>query len=182
MFLLYLHVKLNFFKRKYKSIFIKYIHQVYSSIIKTSIMGQAESTKRMTKEDRQAKEFQKQKVVTQQVQKIHQAQEDLWNQAKSGSLVSYQDFHKMMQIGETAKAQLSKGGATLTKSDLIAVIIRLDPSVNMKKLQMATVSDLNTMIRCIIYNVDTSFVNTGLTSSASLVGSVQTSKEIFYIK
>ena len=117
-------------------------------------MGQTQSTKRMTREDRQKKEFEKQKVVYQQVQKINWVQEELWNQAKSGSIVSYQDYHKMIQIGETAKTQLIKGGATLTKSDLIAVIIRLDSSINIEKLQMATVSDLNTMIRCIIYNID----------------------------
>lgn len=114
-------------------------------------MGQTASN--TSKEQRAEKEKIKFQKVYKQIENINQLQEKVWNESRD--VVDYKTFNRMMQFGETAKYQLSKGGATLTKADLIAICICLDP--NYKKqiglLEQYTVNDLNTMIRCIIYDV-----------------------------
>lgn len=60
----------------------------------------------------------------------------------------------VVQIAETAKHQLDRGGTTLTKADLIAIILALDPQIrkDFRQLSELTTSDLNAMIRSIIYD------------------------------
>jgi len=60
----------------------------------------------------------------------------------------------MIKVTETAKKQLGRVGDALTKSDLIAVLIALQPSLNsdIVHLESMTISDLNSMIRSIIYD------------------------------
>ena len=119
-------------------------------------MGQSESKKsRIPKEERLQRENIKQNALKQQIQKIEDVQEKMWSNTKENSTVSYNEFNQFMKIGDIAKTQLSKGGNPLTKSDLIAILIRLEPSNKnrLTELQQYTISDLNTMIRYIIYSI-----------------------------
>lgn len=56
---------------------------------------------------------------------------------------------------DVAKIQMGRGGAPLTKPDLISIIIALDPqqSSRLYQLNMLKIADLNIIIRSIIYDV-----------------------------
>jgi hypothetical protein len=65
------------------------------------------------------------------------------------------DVNTTTAILQTTKKQLDRKGLPLTKTDLIAIIIALDPikySGNINALNDNTVVDLNTAIRLIIYD------------------------------
>jgi hypothetical protein len=118
-------------------------------------MGQSNSAKRLPKQVRAERDETKHKIADHQIKKIENAQTAFWANAKKTDLVDYNEFNRIMNTAETAKAQLSKGGAPLTKSDLIAICIRMEPAYANKvdQLQQYTVSDLNALIRCIAYDV-----------------------------
>ena len=61
---------------------------------------------------------------------------------------------KAISITETAKRQLDRNGNVLTKPDLIAIVIALEPSykANIDMLESNTIKDLNVLIRTIIYD------------------------------
>jgi len=65
------------------------------------------------------------------------------------------DINTKAAFLQTTKKQLDREGAPLTKADLIAIIVALDPvtfAQNINQLNVNTVQDLNTMIRLIIYD------------------------------
>jgi hypothetical protein len=66
------------------------------------------------------------------------------------------DINTKAAFLQTTQKQLDREGAPLTKADLIAIIVALEPvtfSQNINQLNTNnTVSDLNTMIRLIIYD------------------------------
>jgi hypothetical protein len=66
------------------------------------------------------------------------------------------DINTKAAFLQTTQKQLDREGAPLTKADLIAIIVALDPvtfSQNINQLNANnTVQDLNTMIRLIIYD------------------------------
>jgi hypothetical protein len=73
------------------------------------------------------------------------------------------EMNKKNTLLETTKKQLDREGTALTKADLIAIIIALDPAkfaANIDALNENTIADLNTMIRLIIYD-PSRYVNTG---------------------
>ena len=59
-------------------------------------------------------------------------------------------------LSNTADNQLNRGGKPLTKADLIAIIVRIDQNKisEIESLNNFTVSDLNALIRTIIYDVN----------------------------
>ena len=59
-------------------------------------------------------------------------------------------------LSNTADNQLNRGGKPLTKPDLIAIIVRIDQNKisEIESLNNFTVSDLNALIRTIIYDVN----------------------------
>jgi hypothetical protein len=73
---------------------------------------------------------------------------------ESSALIQTKDMVAMIKVTETAKHQLDRGGGVLTKTDLIAVIVALKPTMrnDIALLNSITVSDLNSMIRSIIYD------------------------------
>ena len=117
-------------------------------------MGQNQSGKRIPKEQREQREQLKKNTIEQRKADIIQAQEKLLKTKDAQALIPSEQLSTLFKITETAKTQLDRGGATLTKSDLIAIILALEPQYqkNFKQLGELTASDLNTMIRSIIYN------------------------------
>lgn len=93
-------------------------------------------------------------------QKLDIVVDDICN-AKTNNSITNQDFAKAIAIAETAKTQLSREGEALTKADLIAIIIALNPGYmqHLSALKSNTVKDLNALIRTIIYD-PTKYINT----------------------
>jgi len=58
----------------------------------------------------------------------------------------------MLHFIDVANHQLDRKGDNLTKSDLLAIVLCLEPSSDVNALNKLTVSDLNTMIRNIVYD------------------------------
>ena len=102
----------------------------------------------------------KQNVQALQQQAIAQvAQVQSWGQTQTGGsqLAFKQQTEAITQaihIAETAKRQLDREGAPLTKADLVAIVIALKPSnaQHMKTIQEHTVQDLNALIRTLVYD------------------------------
>jgi hypothetical protein len=112
---------------------------------------------RLTTEERQHREQTKATMVKQRQEEISRVQQDMIESVRSNpstAIISAKDVVAMIKVTETAKTQLDRGGNVLTKADLIAVIIALQPSLrsNIAHLESVTVSDLNSMIRNIIYD------------------------------
>jgi hypothetical protein len=117
-------------------------------------MGQNQSGKRIPKEQRETREQLKRKTLNQRKAEIVQLQENMLSMKYDKALVSTEQLSTLINATETAKCQLDRGGTALTKADLIAIILALEPQYqkDFKQLGELTISDLNTMIRSIIYN------------------------------
>ena len=72
------------------------------------------------------------------------------------SITTHEELVKTILFTETAKEQLKKGGSSLTKTDLIAIIIMIDLNKmnNLEYLKTLTVNDLNSIIRSIVYDTN----------------------------
>jgi len=109
----------------------------------------------MTKEKRVEREKAKVAICEERKQQIDNVQKQLLETSvKSNAIVNQKDIVNMIKITEKAKHQLDRVGSVLTKSDLVAIIIALNPELktNISQLESLTVSDLNSMIRTIIYD------------------------------
>jgi hypothetical protein len=118
-------------------------------------MGQTDSkVKRLTQTQRKERDQIKQNTLTQRKQEIEKLQHQVMNGSQGKEVVPFREITSMLQIGETAKNQLDRGGGALTKSDLVAVLIALEPKFrkDIHTLNQLTNSDLNSMIRSIIYD------------------------------
>jgi hypothetical protein len=121
-------------------------------------MGLSESKpERLTTEKREQREQNKTIMVEQRKQEINHVQKEIltsMNSKQSTALVQPKDMVAMIKVTETAKNQLDRGGSVLTKPDLIAIILALQPSMrnDISRLESVTISDLNSMIRSIIYD------------------------------
>jgi len=108
----------------------------------------------------------KEKVVSTRIESINNVQKD-----SIQSITTHEELVKTILFTETAKEQLKKGGSTLTKTDLIAIIIMIDLNKmnNLEYLKTLTVNDLNTIIRSIIYDTNryTNKSNNLLTNNVS---------------
>lgn len=111
---------------------------------------------RLTKEQRADRENLKNTVINQRKNEIDKLQENILKSSANNSnqVIVTKDLVAVIQIGETAKTQLNRGGNALTKSDLVAIIIALDNTYRTQLVQLnqLTISDLNCMIRSIIYD------------------------------
>lgn len=115
-------------------------------------MGHSESKRtRLSTEKRQEREQLKHLAVQQRKQEIDNVQESVLKQTtcEEQPLVT-REVITLMHVGETVKNQLDRGGKVLTKLDLMAVVIALDPTIG--PIDNLTVSDLNSTIRSIVYD------------------------------
>ena len=120
-------------------------------------MGLTESTPvRLNTEQREQREKTKTIIAEQRKYEIEQVQKQLLNTNGNGNgiLIDTKDLISVIKVSEKAKSQLDRGGAVLTKADLIAVLIALQPENRNKiaQIETLTVSDINSMIRSIIYD------------------------------
>jgi hypothetical protein len=118
-------------------------------------MGLMESKpERLTTEKRDQREQNKAIMVEQRKQEINHVQQQILSSKQSTALIQAKDVVAMIKVTETAKNQLDRGGGVLTKPDLIAIIVAFQPARrnDIARLESLTVSDLNSMIRSIIYD------------------------------
>jgi predicted homoserine dehydrogenase-like protein len=87
-------------------------------------------------------------------QKVNKAQEQILTQFKNDktALITPSSVAMALSVCETAKTQIQREGAVLTKADLIAIIVALNGSNDIAALQSLTIGELNTMIRGIVYD------------------------------
>ena len=122
-----------------------------------------QQTKRRTKEERaQFKEnrsniinFRKQQIDDFNEQTKLEAIKQIKNSTNDDeSLVLLSNMNNTTKLLDISKEQLDREGLVLTKKDLIAVIIALEPSyaTKLNEINKNTVPDLNAIIRVIIYD------------------------------
>lgn len=119
-------------------------------------MGQSDSKQnKLTKEQREDKNILQQSIIEQRKKDITSVQQDfLLRCSVSTAIISVSEMNTVLQITETAKNQLDRGGNTLTKADLVAIVLALEPKYrkDLNKLKRLTTNDLNRLIRTIIYD------------------------------
>ena len=111
-----------------------------------------ESSK-LSKEEREQREVAKTDVIQQRKREIESFQQQVLSQP-SGAIVEAKEMHAFLSATEKAKTQLDRSGDALVKADLVAIVLALEPGMvnRMGKLQEMRVSDLNALIRSIIYD------------------------------
>lgn len=118
-------------------------------------MGQTQtSAKPLPKEKRVEREQLKKSTLEQRKNEIDKVQEQFLKNQPNNSLVRAEQISTVVQLTETAKWQLDRGGNNLTKADLIAIILALEPQYrkDYRSIGELTTSDLNAMIRSLIYD------------------------------
>ena len=126
-------------------------------------MGQTGSrTKRLNRSQREEREQLKHSNLQRRKENIQKFQEQVVFKPNDKQIISVNELSMVIQLGETAKVQLDRGGSTLTKSDLVAIVIALEPRLRkeLRSLSELTNADLNAMIRSIIYDPNRIFQNT----------------------
>jgi len=78
------------------------------------------------------------------------------NSVNSTEIVNYDELKTYLDITSSATQQLMRDGKPFTKKDYIAIITALHPEqiANIKSLDTLTVTDLISMIRCTIYDMN----------------------------
>lgn len=116
-----------------------------------------EVSREQTKMSKGEKETIKKVVMQDRITNIDGLQEDMIESIKNGRITTREELVKSVFYTETAKEQIKKGGASLTKVDLIAIILLIDSTKihTIDNLKSLTVSDLNSIIRSIIYDTNT---------------------------
>jgi len=125
-------------------------------------MGSSDSKPTLTSEDRAMRESAKSDLVSRRKTEIDDVQRQYVNSVMNSSdrdgnknaLVNIKEIATFFKATETAKKQLDRSGDSLVKADLIAIVIALQPEMKYKvdKLQEMRLSDLNVLIRSIIYD------------------------------
>ena len=118
----------------------------------------------------------KEKVVSTRIESINNIQKD-----SIQSITTHEELVKTILFTETAKEQLKKGGSALTKTDLIAIIIKMDLNKmnHLEYLKTLTVNDLITIIRSIIYDLNKSsnlLINNSESSKPTAVKNTKSKK------
>lgn len=134
----------------------------------TTLMGQSNSqpVRRNAEERREANEARR-AVIKNTADKVNALEQRVIQQIDGKSVVSKQAQSQLvegLQVLGTAKKQLERNGAALTKDDLIAIIIALYPQMasNIGGLRKNTIPDLNAIIRGVIYDPELHISNNNL--------------------
>jgi len=116
-------------------------------------MGQA-ATKRLRPEARKRREQQKHQLIDSRKTEWDDLQSKVWSDIQHDAVVPVDETIRVFTLIERAKTQLNRGGASLTKSDLVAIALALDPTLQsqFESLNETTLSDLNCLIRTLVYD------------------------------
>lgn len=126
-------------------------------------MGNKISATKKTKTQKAQTQVNRTAAIQMRKQEIEQVQTGMMKNAiqqiRNGStdeqaMVTMGHFQQVNEIAETSKQQLDREGKALTKSDLIAILVALEPShaSNAHTLSTYSVMDLNALIRIVVYD------------------------------
>jgi len=123
-----------------------------------------------------AKEKLKKNVISTRIESINNLQKD-----SIKTITTHEELVNIILLTESAKEQLKKGGSALTKTDLIAIIIKMDLNKmnHLEYLKTLTVNDLITIIRSIIYDPNKSsnlLINNSESSKPTAVKNTKSKK------
>lgn len=125
---------------------------MFSAMFSFIVGGGDSSNKRQTKEEKGIIQQAKQEKIEERIQQVQNIEKVIYdNVISDSSNISLDEFKSIMVVTETAKNQLQRGSAPLNKTDLAMVALALDPTQDLAMLQKLTISDLNALIRTIIY-------------------------------
>jgi hypothetical protein len=112
-------------------------------------MGNSNSSK-ISKDVKEERASKKKELIHNRVSEINSIQESVIK----NNINDMDAIKQAVILGEVAKKQLEKGGSSLNKADLIAIIAKLDPLslTRLDELQKLTIQDLNSLIRSNIYD------------------------------
>ena len=118
-------------------------------------MGSTES-KPLSKEERAIRAVAKSDMAQRRKEEIHTLQKQVLEQQQVGqtAIVEVKEMYTFLHVTEKAKAQLDREGDALVKADLIAISLALEPELinRLTQLQEMRVTDLNSLIRSIVYD------------------------------
>ena len=118
-------------------------------------MGGIQTKLKKTKESRQAALNQRQAANQNTKNKIQNMENQF---VKDNALTEHKsNITQIISVAEAAKVQLDRDGAPLTKTDLIAIVMALQPGLPLDEMGNNTVKDLNAVIRNIVYDPDRYF-------------------------
>ncbi len=120
--------------------------------------------KRQSKSQKVTLQQEKSQVVHEQINSIQQKQDLLVDLLKQDEIDS-KYFNELNRIAEISKQQLARDDAPLNKTDLVAILFRLNPELVNDRDSIAqnyTTKDLTSAIRSIIYDLNPSQANSFL--------------------
>ena len=116
----------------------------------------SKSSKQSKKDGLEKEEYKKELVHSQikQVENLEKAYIQSLQSPTNQSVTTIQNIKDTLTITETVKNQISRGGKPLSKTDLITIVLIIDTSqkYSVADLNKLTISDLNQIIRTIIYS------------------------------
>jgi len=120
-------------------------------------MSATKSSKaKLSKEDSKNKDELSKKVINNRIDQINDFEKTVVSKIKNNDINEPEMIKSVFSLSDGAKSQLERGGTQFTKPDLIAIIVALDAGkiALMNDLQKLRISDLNSIIRSIIYDTN----------------------------
>ena len=114
-------------------------------------MGLTDSKPELTSGEREKRDNAKISMAAQRKAEIDSIQQKYVSET---AIVDAKEAAIFFRVTEKAKQQLDRQGDILVKADLIAILVALDPELKsqFQKLDGMRVTDLNSLIRSIIYD------------------------------
>ena len=114
------------------------------------------SKTKLSKEEGKIKTKMSTKIINDKIEQIKDFERSIVRDIKNNTINDADTIKSVFSISDGAKSQLERGGTQFTKPDLIAIIIALDAGKMslMEDLQKLRISDLNSIIRSIIYDTN----------------------------
>jgi len=111
---------------------------------------------KLSKEDSKNKDELSKKIIKNGIDKIKDFEKNVVSKIKSNDINEPEMIKSVFSLSDGAMSQLERGGASFTKPDLIAIIVALDAGKIslMNDLQKLRISDLNSIIRSIIFDTN----------------------------
>jgi len=96
------------------------------------------------------------KIINNRIDQINDFEKNIVNNIKNNLINEADTIKSVFSISDGAKSQLERGGTQFTKPDLVAIIVALDAGKIplMNDLNKLRISDLNSIIRSIIYDTN----------------------------
>ena len=114
------------------------------------------SKTKLSKEEGKIKTKMSTKIINDKIEQIKDFERSIVRDIKNNTINDADTIKSVFSISDGAKSQLERGGTQFTKPDLVAIIVALDAGKIplMNDLNKLRISDLNSIIRSIIYDTN----------------------------